>query len=95
MTDRMEHYKRGLALFSEQKHEEAVEEYRKALELSPDWTECMHALAMAISNLGRQEEAIANRECHSCETCSCSTSASSQPWDEHSPAFPARSDDPT
>ena len=39
MTDRMEHYKRGLALFSEQKHEEAVEEYRKALELSPDWTE--------------------------------------------------------
>ena len=59
MTDRMEHYKRGLALFSEQKPEEAVEEYRKALELSPDWTECMHALAMAISNLGRQEEAIA------------------------------------
>ena len=58
MTDRMVHYKQGLTLFGQQKHEEAVAEYRKALELSPDWTDCLHAVAMALSELGRHDEAI-------------------------------------
>jgi tetratricopeptide (TPR) repeat protein len=58
MTDRKTHYLAGLKLFGQDKHAEAIEEYKQALELSPDWTEAMHALATAYSKLGRQDEAI-------------------------------------
>ena len=58
MTDRKTHYLAGLKLFGQDKHAEAIEEYRKALELSPEWTEAMHALATACSKLGRHDEAI-------------------------------------
>jgi tetratricopeptide (TPR) repeat protein len=59
MTDRKTHYLAGLKLYGEGRHAEAAEEYLQALELSPDWTEAMHALATAYSKLGRQDEAIA------------------------------------
>jgi tetratricopeptide (TPR) repeat protein len=59
MTDRKTHYLAGLKLYGAARHAEAVEEYQKALELSPDWTEAMHALATAYSKLGRHDEAIA------------------------------------
>jgi len=58
MSDRKTHYLAGLKLFGQDRHAEAIEEYRKALELSPDWTEAMHALATACSKLGRHDEAI-------------------------------------
>jgi len=58
MTDRKTHYLAGLKLFGQDRHAEAIEEYKQALELSPDWTEAMHALATAYSKLGRQDEAI-------------------------------------
>ena len=59
MTDRTEHYKNGLKLFGQQKHEEAIVEYEKALELSPDWEDALHALAMANMSAGKLDEAIA------------------------------------
>jgi tetratricopeptide (TPR) repeat protein len=59
MTDRKTHYLAGLKLYGAGRHEEAAAEYQQALELSPDWTEAMHALATAYSKLGRQDEAIA------------------------------------
>lgn len=59
MTDRKTHYLAGLKLYGAGRHEEAVAEYLAALQLSPDWTEAMHALATAYSKLGRQDEAIA------------------------------------
>ena len=59
MTDRKTHYLAGLKLYGAGRHDEAVAEYKQALELSPDWTEAMHALATAYSKLGRHEEAIA------------------------------------
>ncbi len=56
--DRKDYYLKGLALFGEAKHGEAIEAYEKALELSPDWTEAMHALAMAHMHHGTLDEAI-------------------------------------
>ncbi len=58
MAERVEHYKRGLKLFGEQKHVEAIAEYQKALALSPDWEDALHALAMAFSASGNHDEAI-------------------------------------
>ena len=59
MTDRKTHYLAGLKQYGAGRFAEAVEEYSKALELSPDWTDAMHALATAYSKLGRHDEAIA------------------------------------
>ena len=58
MDERTEHYMNGLALFGEGKPLEAVEAYKKALEVSPDWTEAMHGLAMAYMNANKIDEAI-------------------------------------
>ena len=59
MTDRLEHYKAGLKLFGENKHAEAIAEYKRALELSPDWEDALHALAMAYMGAGQFDDAIA------------------------------------
>ena len=59
MSDRKSHYLAGLRLFGQDKHAEAVEEYRKAIELSPDWLEALHALATAQSKLGDHDGALA------------------------------------
>ncbi len=37
----------------------AVEKYRRCTELTPDFADAWHALAMALMKLGRHEEAIA------------------------------------
>ncbi|MDP6408501.1 MAG: tetratricopeptide repeat protein [Planctomycetota bacterium] len=59
MTDTSkEHYLRGLALFGEQKHVEAIEEYRKALELEPDDADVLLALATAQMNAGLLDDAV-------------------------------------
>ena len=59
MTTPLEHYKQGLGLYGQSKNEEAVEQFRKALALKPDWLDAMHALATAQSKLGRHDEALA------------------------------------
>jgi tetratricopeptide (TPR) repeat protein len=53
MSTPIEHYKQGLALYGGQKNEEAAAEFRKALELKPDWLDAMHALATVQSKLGK------------------------------------------
>jgi tetratricopeptide (TPR) repeat protein len=58
MPDAKSHYLAGLKLFGQQKFEEAIVEYRLALEQKPDWADVWHALATAESKLGRQDEAI-------------------------------------
>ena len=57
--DRTQWYMEGLKLFGEGKHKEAIAAYGKALEISPDWTEALHGLAMAHMNNGTLDEAIA------------------------------------
>ena len=59
MSDAQSHYLAGLKLFGEEQHAEAIAEYEKALELKPDWTDAMHALATSQSKLGDQDKAIA------------------------------------
>lgn len=59
MTDAKTHYLAGLKLFGQQKFEEAIAEYRLALERQPEWAEVLHALATAQSKQGKQDEAIA------------------------------------
>jgi len=57
--DPKSHYLGGLKLFGQNKFEDAIAEYRLALEHKPDWAEVLHALATAQSKLGQQEDAIA------------------------------------
>ena len=59
MTDPKDHYLAGLKLFGEQKNEEAIVEYEKALAAKPDWVDVLLAKATSLSNLGRHEEAVA------------------------------------
>jgi Flp pilus assembly protein TadD len=59
MDQKTSHYLKGLKLFGQNKHTEAIAEYEQALEQSPDWTDCLHALATAQSKLERHDDAIA------------------------------------
>ncbi len=59
MAEAKTHYLAGLKLFGLNQHEQAIAEYRLALEQKPDWAEVIHAMATAQSKLGRQDEAIA------------------------------------
>ena len=59
MDTKTTHYLKGLKLFGEEKHTEAIAEYEQALSDSPDWTDCLHALATAQSNLEKHDDAIA------------------------------------
>ena len=53
-----QYYLDGLRLYGEQKHEEALEAYDKALLEAPDWTEALHGKAMAKMYLEQYDEAI-------------------------------------
>jgi tetratricopeptide (TPR) repeat protein len=53
-----DHYYRALDLFSDNQHELAVDEYKKAIELDPTFTDAMHGLTRAYQDLGRLDEAI-------------------------------------
>ncbi len=59
MDDKTKHYMQGLALYGKQQHPAAIEEFRKALAIEPDWTEALAALAMAQMHAGLLDEAVA------------------------------------
>jgi tetratricopeptide (TPR) repeat protein len=52
------HFYSGLDLYSEGKHEQAIAEYRKALEADPAYSDALHGLARIYQDLGRLDEAI-------------------------------------
>jgi tetratricopeptide (TPR) repeat protein len=52
------HYYAALDFFSEGQREHALEEYRKAMEADPTFTEALHGMARALQDLGRLDEAI-------------------------------------
>ena len=62
MTDAKSHYLAGLKHFGQNRFEEAIVEHTRALELKPDWTDVLNALATAQSKTGRHEEAVATIE---------------------------------
>ena len=51
-------FNQGMELYAEEKMEEALAAYKKALELDPNYEDALHALAMAYANLERLDEAI-------------------------------------
>jgi tetratricopeptide (TPR) repeat protein len=48
----------GLAKASQGKYEEAIEEYERAIELSPGFARAYNNMGLALERLGREEEAI-------------------------------------
>ena len=58
MDSANEHYRRGLGLYGKRAFGEAVEEYRKALEQRPDWSDCLQALGMAQMHAGELDAAF-------------------------------------
>lgn len=58
MGTAVDHYKQGLVLYGGHDNEGAAAEFRKALELKPDWLDALHALATVQSKLGKQDEAL-------------------------------------
>jgi tetratricopeptide (TPR) repeat protein len=53
-----DHYYAALDFFSEGQHEQALEEYRMAMEADPTFTEALHGMARALQDLNRLDEAI-------------------------------------
>ena len=53
-----DHYYAALDFFSEGQHEQALEEYRKAMEADPTFTEALHGMARTLQDLDRLDEAI-------------------------------------
>ena len=54
MSERIEHYKRGLTHFGQNEFTEAIECYNAALEEDADWVDVLHALAMSQMNSGEE-----------------------------------------
>jgi tetratricopeptide (TPR) repeat protein len=52
------HYYAALDLVLEGRHEQAVEEYRRAVEADPSFTDALHGLSRALQDLNRLDEAI-------------------------------------
>ncbi len=52
------HYYAALDLVLEGHHEQAVEEYRKALAADPKFTDALHGLSRALQDINRFDEAI-------------------------------------
>lgn len=59
MTDAKTHYLEGLKHFGQNRHEEAIACYERALAEKPGWTDVLNAKATAQSKLGQHEAAVA------------------------------------
>jgi tetratricopeptide (TPR) repeat protein len=53
-----EYFEQAVNAFGDDKLDEAIENYRKALEIDPNYQDSLHGLGMALFNSGRVDEAI-------------------------------------
>lgn len=53
-----DHFSKALDLFAEGRQEDAVAEYKAAIEADPAHTDALHGLARAYQELGRYDDAI-------------------------------------
>jgi tetratricopeptide (TPR) repeat protein len=53
-----DYYNRGMELFAEDKLDEAIAAFKKALDEDPGYADALHALAMAYGSEERLDEAI-------------------------------------
>ena len=58
MSDVKEIYLKGLSLYGQGRHAEAIDAFRTALEIAPERADCLQALAMAQMHAGRLQEAL-------------------------------------
>jgi Flp pilus assembly protein TadD len=54
-----EYFEQAVNAFGDEKLDEAIENYQKALELDPKYQDALHGLGMAQFNRGKVEDAIA------------------------------------
>jgi len=54
-----DYFEQAVNAFGEDKLDDAIENYKKALELDPAYQDALHGLGMALFNTGRVDEAIA------------------------------------
>ena len=54
-----EYFEQAVNAFGDEKLDESIDYYKKALEIDPDYQDALHGLGMALFNRGRVEEAIA------------------------------------
>ena len=53
-----DYFEQAVNAFGDDKLDEAIEMYKKALEIDPRYQDALHGLGMALNNRGRFEEAI-------------------------------------
>jgi tetratricopeptide (TPR) repeat protein len=53
-----EYFEQAVNAFGDDKLDEAIENYRKALEMDPNYQDALHGVGMALFNSGRVDEAI-------------------------------------
>ena len=58
MPTKEEHFGKGLALYGQHKHEEAIADLRKTLELDPSFADAHLAIGHALHKLNRFAEAV-------------------------------------
>jgi tetratricopeptide (TPR) repeat protein len=58
MPDKEELYDDAIDLYADDKYDEAIEMYRKALEIDPGYTDAIHGLAMCYQAKGDLDTAI-------------------------------------
>lgn len=58
MADAEELYDQAIDLFSEGRHDDAIDAYRRALEAKPDFVDALHGLAMAYAEKGDLAAAV-------------------------------------
>lgn len=54
-----EYFEQAVNAFGDEKLDEAIENYQKALQIDPGYQDALHGLGMAQFNSGRVEDAIA------------------------------------
>ncbi len=59
MADKEELYDEAIDLYADEKYEEAIEVYKKALEIDPGYADALHGLVMCYQAKGDLDTAIA------------------------------------
>jgi tetratricopeptide (TPR) repeat protein len=57
-----DYFEQAVNAFGDEKLDESIESYKKALEIDPAYQDALHGLGMAFFNAGRLDEAVATAQ---------------------------------